>query len=87
MAIEPEPVTPEIQAEQQPAATEAPPPEVGERAERAERGGRGGRGGGRGGRDPRGRGGRGRGRDRGFDDDRGGFEDTLVKLYRCATVV
>ncbi len=32
--------------------------------------------------------GRGRGRDqRNFADDNGGFEDTLVKLYRCATVV
>ena len=87
MAIEPEPVTPEIQAEQPPAATEAQASEAGERGGRGGRGDRGGRGGGRGGRDPRGRGGRGRGRDRGFDDDRGGFEDTLVKLYRCATVV
>ncbi|MGE0479695.1 MAG: 30S ribosomal protein S5 [Phycisphaerae bacterium] len=51
-------------------------------------GGRGGPGGGRGGPGgpggPGGRGGRRRDRDGGDD---GGIEDTLVKLYRCATVV
>lgn len=55
-------------------------------------GGRGGRGGGGGGRGGGGRGGGGRGRGdrdggRGRDEDSGGFEDVLVRLYRCAKVV
>lgn len=87
--------TPEAQAPEQagagpaagagtPAGTGAPPSRYGENRYGQDRGGRGrGRGG------PGGRGGP--RRDSRFggteEDDRGGLEDNVVKVYRCATVV
>lgn len=85
---QPQNENPQDQAPLTPAAPDAAggAPEAGPvgqpegRGERGERG-RGGRGGGRGGRG-------GRGRDRGpRDDGEGGFDDIMVKLYRCSKVV
>ena len=84
----PEPQAPEIQA--QPAAVEASPaapaapaaPAPPHRAQRAPAG--------RGGRDRGGPGGRGMRRDRGrsaSEEDAGGVETTVVRIYRCAKVV
>lgn len=88
-----QPIQPQVEGQEAPALDQPLAPEQGGQPVDAGMGGaprdRGGRGGG-GGRGRGGGGGRGRGgggRERRSEDGEGGFDDIMVKLYRCSKVV